>query len=119
MEETVNTAPAFLIPMLPFVWATIGTIIWWKKLPSRWTFLIIGIFALLGVDHVISVVWDFSKLFSGIGLTGMPISATEMARVLNDQNWIAQVKGMLVFSSAIPLLYFLKRGLCREAGSHT
>ena len=119
MEETVNTAPVFLIPLLPFVWAAIGTTIWWRKLPSRWTFLIIGIFSLLGVDHVISVIWDFSKLFSGIGLTGAPISAIGMARVLNEQNWIAEVKGVLVFSSAIPLLYFLKRGLCCESGSHS
>jgi hypothetical protein len=118
MEETVNTAPTFFVPLLPFVWAAIGTTIWWKKLPSRWTFLIIGTFALLGIDHVISVVWDLSKVFSGVGLTGAPISATALALMLKEQNWIAEVRGALVFSVAVPLLHFLKRGLCCESGSH-
>jgi hypothetical protein len=110
--------PTLLTPLLPLLWALIATVYWWRQLSVPWLFLVAGFLALLGVQSVVSFIWDYWPHLSGRHfleandfVAGKAPSEAAVQRVLEEKNRVAITQAALVLMAAIPLLWWLKSGL--------
>lgn len=105
----INMLPTILQPILPFLWALIACVWWWRRLSAKWLFAVTALFALFGIQVVITWVWD-AWPFTGKMIVLIP-SEVELQRHLEAENHDAIVKAILLLIFAIPYLHWLKRRL--------
>ena len=106
----VNTLPAFAAPLLPILWALIATIYWRNSLSRPLLFLLTSALALIGIQAVLSSLWDFSR-FVGVGIAGSPHpSEAEVRDLLEYRNHVAMGEAIVVLITAVPFLWSLKNG---------
>jgi hypothetical protein len=107
----VNTAPTDLLPLLPLLWVIGASAIWRRKLTTPWLFAVTALFALLGIQLVVSVVWKFWPFIGAHSIGISEVSPEEMQRYYQKPNRAAIIQAILVFSAAIPFLLWLRSGL--------
>ena len=114
----VNMLPAVLMPLLPVLWMAVASAFWWRSLSSPWLFLVAGLLALFGVQAVVSFFWDYLPHISGgyfleanNFVAGKSPSEAEVQRHLEEMNRVAFTQAMIVLVTAVPLLWWLRRGL--------
>jgi hypothetical protein len=106
----VNMLPTVLMPLLPVVWAFIASAYWWRQLSAPWLFAVAALLALLGIQVVVSILWDSWPFIGTNGYFFEGVSDTEMQHYLEDKNRAAMMQAVIVLGAAIPFLLWLKSG---------
>lgn len=113
--------PSLASPFLFIVWALIATVYWWRHLSSPGLFLVTALLALLGIQAIVSFVWDSWPHFFGNYflepnkvVSGRIPSEAEIQRLLEVRNRDAAIQAAIVLAGAIPFLWWLKSGLSSE-----
>ena len=107
----INTAPAALLPLLPILWVVGASAIWWRQLSKPWLFVVTALFALLGIQLVVSLAWKIAPFIGGQSIAISKVSAGEMQRYFEERNRAAIIQAILVLFAAIPFLWWLSSGL--------
>ena len=108
----VNMLPSVAIPFLPIVWVLVASVYWWRKLAAPWLFTVAALFALFGIQSVISFLWDFWPFSETHTLVNIAkVSEENMRQNLEEMNHVAIIQGVLFLVAGIPFLWWLKRGL--------
>lgn len=105
----MNVFPLIVAPMLPILWALVAGAVLWRNLSSPWLFLVTAVFALFGIQTVISTVWECWAVSSNF-LEASAVSPEAMAQRLDESNRRTLVLAGLVLLSAFPFLWWLKNG---------
>jgi hypothetical protein len=104
-----------LLPLLPIVWTIAASAYWWRRLAVPLLFAATTLFAIFGIQSIVSFAWDYLPMMSGnyafYGIT----SSAGMQRHLEEVHRGAMVQSVIVFIVSIPFLWWLKNGLSRVA----
>jgi hypothetical protein len=110
----VNMLPSVAIPFLPMVWVLVASAYWWRKFSAPWLFAVAALFALFGIQSVVSFLWDFWPFSETHALVNVAkVSEADMQQYLEEKNRIAMIQGVLVLIAGVPFLWWLKGGLSR------
>jgi hypothetical protein len=107
----VNTAPAVLLPLLPVLWVISASVLWWRKLSRPWLFSVVAVFALLGIQLLISLVWNIWPIIGAHTVGISKVSPEEIQKYYEEKNRAAIIQAVLVFLAAVPFLWWLRGGL--------
>ena len=109
----VNMLPSVVLPLLPVLWAVVAGAFWWRQLASPWLFFLTAILALLGIQAVLTFVWDWwpAARASGYFLESTKVSAEAVQRQLEETNRAAIIQAVIVVIAAVPYLFWLKGAL--------
>ena len=107
----VNTAPAAFLPLLPILWVIAASAIWWRQLSKPWLFIVTALFALLGIQVVVSLAWQIAPFIGGQSIAISKVSAEDTQRYFEERNRVAIIQAIVVLFAAIAFLWWLSSGL--------
>lgn len=106
----VNMLPSVLGPFLPIVWALVASVVWWRRFPSPWLFLVTALFALFGIQSIVSFLWAYWPALEAENFVPNN-SGADAQRHLEEMNRIAIAQAFIVLTIAVPFLKWLKGGM--------
>ena len=108
----VNT---WLLPFAPILLAILAAVYWWAGLSSPWLFLVTAVLSLLGIQVLVSLVWEYMPIVTGNYFLEAPSSEAHWLKVVPVAKRSACVQLAIVLVTAVPFLWWLKSAFYRSA----